>query len=59
MAKQVKKAGARSGRKKVQVKELSKPQENVTAKRMKNIKGGATSQQDITITKPVDKSSSK
>jgi type VI protein secretion system component Hcp len=56
MAKQSKKAGASKGRDKVQVKDLSKSQENVSRKQMKNIKGGVTTQ-DFTFTKKADKSS--
>jgi type VI protein secretion system component Hcp len=51
MAKQTKKAGANRGRKKVQVKDLSKSEENLSAKRMKRVKGG------IVVTKTMDSAS--
>ena len=51
MAKQNKKASANKGRKKVEVKDLSESDENLSAQQMKKVKGG------IVVTKKVDSAS--
>ena len=47
------------GRKKVQVKDLSKSEQKLSARQMKNVAGGKASTSDIAITKQIDKPGSK
>jgi hypothetical protein len=54
MSKQTKKAAANKGRKKVQVNDLSKTEENLSAKHLKKVRGGMS---DIQVSKVTDASS--